>query len=228
MNRIWNFALGGFYDFTSEELIANKAFHNWEAMFEGRSGIFDSWKAATPPADITISLDGYAPDLMHIEGILFASKRLRSSIDQPAHVVEYLDVLPDKLAPSARAADYKMIHILASESAIDVEQSTFEMKSWRVNDPQPQFAKIVMKKSLIPKTEMFRDRFGITYEFCTDALAMRVLRSGCTGIRFFDPASLHQGNTVRWRTLRGVEMKIWNPDLDDFVTTLVEEIPLVH
>jgi hypothetical protein len=45
----------------------------------------------------------------------------------------------------------------------------------------------------------------LTHVLVTDAVAERVLRAGCTGMEFFDPANRYSGKrVVRYRTADGI------------------------
>jgi hypothetical protein len=58
---------------------------------------------------------------------------------------------------------------------------------------------------LVPRTEVFRLDESPSYILATDTLARRVLRAGCTGIEFSDPANLRGGKRVdRIRTADGI------------------------
>ena len=59
--------------------------------------------------------------------------------------------------------------------------------------------------------------------FCTDELALRVLRAECTGMRFLDPMDLRSWN--RFRTLRGLEQSEWGRKRKTFRNKLIREIP---
>jgi hypothetical protein len=60
---------------------------------------------------------------------------------------------------------------------------------------------------------------------CTDAFALRVLRAGCTGMRFLDPARLNGAGSC-YRTLRGVEKTDeWDPVRKISYVKLIREIP---
>jgi hypothetical protein len=65
--------------------------------------------------------------------------------------------------------------------------------------------RISIRADVVPDYELFHDQF-FGELFCTDAMALRLLQFGCTGVRFIDPAHM-TGNRVRFRTLRGVEQE---------------------
>ncbi|HYD36173.1 MAG TPA: hypothetical protein VEA60_01080, partial [Allosphingosinicella sp.] len=74
-----------------------------------------------------------------------------------------------------------------------------------------------------PRHRLFHDEQFIGSRFCTDELAMAVLRAGCTGVRFFDPRHSDSSAPMRFRTLRGVEQEgDWDPVNKIEHTTVVE------
>jgi len=76
-----------------------------------------------------------------------------------------------------------------------------------------------------PKHEIFYDRF-FKLLYCTDELALRVLRAGCSGIRFFDPTRRFGGPASAFRTLRGLEHEDkWDPFRKILRTKLIQEMP---
>ena len=57
----------------------------------------------------------------------------------------------------------------------------------------------------MPRTEIFRLEESPTYILVTDAVAGRVLRAGCTGMEFSDPANRQGGKRgVHYRTADGI------------------------
>ena len=64
---------------------------------------------------------------------------------------------------------------------------------------------IVMRADASPSSDLFYDEFFRARLLCTEALAVRILKAGCTGVKFVDPSRLEFGVKSRYRTMRGIE-----------------------
>jgi hypothetical protein len=85
--------------------------------------------------------------------------------------------------------------------------------------------RIAIRADFEPVHALFHDRFFFDV-LCTDDFAVRVLKAGCTGMRFFDPAQLSMAMPMRFRTLQGIEEEgDWDPVRKIEHTKLVEVIP---
>lgn len=84
---------------------------------------------------------------------------------------------------------------------------------------------IAFRPGAEPAHPIFYDRF-FKLIICTDELELRVLRAGCTGVRFWDLAQLDDLGSF-FRTLRGVEeARDWDPIRNELVpVALIREIP---
>ena len=84
---------------------------------------------------------------------------------------------------------------------------------------------IAFRRDAEPVHPLFYDTFFRGLSFCTEALAMRVLKAGCTGVRFFDPGQLSRTLPKRFRTVRGIEEDgEWDPVKKIARTKLIEAI----
>ena len=64
----------------------------------------------------------------------------------------------------------------------------------------------VPRADLVPRTELFWADEETGTLLATDSLAERVMRAGCTGVRFSDPLSVGVLNgIIRYRTATGVK-----------------------
>lgn len=111
----------------------------------------------------------------------------------------------------ARAQDYRLLHVLARQPAMDLERSACELEDFvnRLTGERkklPTFIhRFVLMGGLQLRTEIFRLDESPTYILVADAVAERVLRAGCTGMEFSDPDNLQSGTRVeRYRTADGI------------------------
>src|SRR5262249_25523179 len=127
--------------------------------------------------------------------------------------VLYFDVDASRSCPLVRSKNFKLMEVTAVERISDPEKSNYEMVNFGAGiQPSPSLIySVAMREDADPAHALFRDHF-FRRLFCTDALAVRVLKAGCTGVRFADPAQLSVGAPMRFRTLRGVEELVgWDP-----------------
>jgi hypothetical protein len=137
--------------------------------------------------------------------------------------IQYFDVDFSQPAPLPRSKHYQIMHVPVIEDVSDLERSEYALRH------RPQGVEVLgipgavaFRSDAEPAHEIFDDRF-FKVVFCTDELALRVLRAGCTQMRFLDPADLRGWN--RFRTLRGVEESNWDAKRKRFCNTLIREIP---
>jgi hypothetical protein len=84
---------------------------------------------------------------------------------------------------------------------------------------------IVMRADAAPAHELFYDSFFRLHLMCTEAFAVRVLKAGCTGVRFIDPSRLEVGTKRRYRTLRGIEVHVkWDHVNKVEITKLIRSV----
>ena len=111
-----------------------------------------------------------------------------------------------------RAQDYRVLRVLANQKAMDLDRSECEIEE-RVNPITGQLERVpalftdrfVLLEDLQPRTEIFRLDESPSHVLVADAVAERVLRAGCTGMRFTDPACPRYGmRVVRYRTADGI------------------------
>ncbi len=227
--RIWKLMLVTPYQYDKLDVNRSMKLHNWDALMAAHIGAFKSWAAGTPLVQLTMTLEEFVPDCFDRDGFVFVSKKMRDAIAQPPNVIEYFDLDPARLVASARAMDYKMMHVFAAEDAIDMTKSEYRMVKYGDRDALPMFNATAIREHFIPRNDIFLDRTYPSVEFCTDALAMRVLKAGCTGIRFVDPMHCMGLRPMRFRTLRGIEESgEFNTIAKTLSTTLVEEIPMLQ
>jgi hypothetical protein len=135
----------------------------------------------------------------------------------------YFDVDSRRATPLPRSKHYQIMHVPVTEDVSDPERSEYSLRY------RPEGTEVfglpdavAFRPDVEPVHEILYDRY-FKVAFCTDAIALRVLRAGCTGMRLLDPADLRGWN--RFRTLRGVEESEWDPKRKSFRDKLIREIP---
>ena len=152
----------------------------------------------------------FAPDFWRFGLYDFASRRLREAMAQPAEIIQFLPFDLVRASAAARAQDYRWMRVLPRQPAMDIARSDCEMADYideLTGEPVRYLREInrfVLLDEFVPHTEIFRLDESPSYILATDTLAGRVLRTGCTGIEFSDPANLRGGKRVdRIRTAHG-------------------------
>jgi hypothetical protein len=138
--------------------------------------------------------------------------------------IRYFDVDSSQSAPLLRSTNYQLMHVPVTEDVTDPERSDYTFRHrpegnelWGAPDA------VAFRPDAETAHEIFYDRF-FRIALCTDAFALRVLRAGCTGMRFLDPAHLNRAGSC-YRTLRGVEnADEWDPVRKSSYTKLIREI----
>ncbi len=169
-----------------------------------------------PAPRLAMPYGKFAPDYLISSGYHFCSRRFRDALAQPDYVVQWAPVELIAGGAAARDQDYRLMRVLPRQPAMDLERSDLTMEhatNALTGEPMsyPTFiVHLVLLSGLQPKTEIFRMHESTTYIFVADSVALRVLRAGCTGMRFADPDSLLHGKRIeRCRSADGIiERKI--------------------
>ncbi len=164
-----------------------------------------------PVARIAMTQADFAPDYFSQGGFDFCSRRLRDALAQPEDVVQFLPIELVAGGEAVRAQDYRRMHILAQQPAMDIARSDCELEkithrvTGRVFTRVEWIDRFVLLDGFEPRTEMFHPEEAPSRVLSTDALATRVLAASCTGLEFRDPAVPWHGIRVeRLRTTTGI------------------------
>lgn len=158
----------------------------------------------------------FAPDYLSYGGTNFVSRRLRDVMALPESDVQYIDIELLDGSPKAFANDYRWMNILACHPAIDLQQSIYETdEATRATTGETfrfiwSYNRMVIRDDIDPDAHLFRVAEDLTTVLASDALAERVMRAGCTGIAFEDPATYFNGPIHRYRTAAGIEEEDMN------------------
>ena len=181
--------------------------------------------AALPIARLEFTREDFDDDCFQLGKFMFVSEEMRRAMALAPADIQYFDVDSRGSAPLPRSKRYQLMHVPAGEDVTDPERSDYKFRHrpegdelWGAPDA------VAFRPDAEPAHEIFYDRF-FKIALCTDEFALRVLRAGCTGMRFLDPAQLN-GSGSCYRTLRGVEKaNEWDPVKMVSYVKLIREIP---
>ena len=166
-----------------------------------------------PPCRLAMPEKGFSPDFFSSSGLDFASRRLREVLAQPPEVVEFVPIELLSEGEAARAQDYRLMRVLAEQPAMDLDRSHCKVReevNWVTGERlrRADFPwSIVLPDDFQPRTSLFRVQEASTTILVTDALALRVLHAGCTGVEFDDFGISKWGmHTGRLRTTTGIAL----------------------
>lgn len=164
------------------------------------------WPAAAP-LQVAITNPRAALDWWALPLAPLASARLRAAWASAGDSVEYRTVDASNSCGEARKANYCLMHVIAEESVVDPARSDYDTSAEMTWLPKgfPFYVRsLALREDASPRRPLFRDTFARNHIFCTDAMAMRALKAGCTGVRFVDPATQRLMAPMRYRTLAGI------------------------
>jgi hypothetical protein len=198
VTRIWEFVPWLPYDMDAAAFSKSREILNGWDVFNARQPMGTVWKDF-PLVQLKISSDEFEVDCFGWEGYLFVSERLREAFALTFPAVQYLEVDCSQSSSSPISKRFKLMNV----PVIEDTAFAYEM--------QPDHA-------------LFFHHSSPGSLFCTDAVAVRALRAGCVGVRFFDPAVARPGPRLRYRTLRGLEEGGWDPISKTGRSTLIEQM----
>lgn len=160
--------------------------------------------------------DWPAPDHFTFGLFNFVSARLRDALALPPDDVQYLAIELAAGGARAIAQDYRLFRPLRHQAAMDGPRSLFGAYGEQVNGPPPIGERwflrtLAIRTDLVPCADLFWVDEAPATLLATDALALRVIKAHCTGIRFRDPLTLsYSDGFIRERSARGVRVtKYW-------------------
>jgi hypothetical protein len=201
-------------------------FSNDAEMFGSHLAAGKFAKNGLPTAKLELTLESFDVDCFMESWFTLVSEKMRCAMALGPTDVQYFDVDASRSARLPQSKHYQIMHIPVTEDVSDPKNSdyTYHHRSdGSVTGGSP--IAVAFRPDAEPTHEIFYDRF-FKVIYCTDGFALRVLRAGCSGIRFFDPARDFGGNASAFRTLRGVEQEVkWDPFRKILRTQLIQEIP---
>jgi hypothetical protein len=162
----------------------------------------------SPAATLVLTLEDFNVDFFEWCGSAFVSERMRRVMALDPAEARFLTVDDSKSAPLPRSKNYQIMEPEAPERVLDLGKTEYQMRPFLPDQPFVPFltGRTTLRQDAAPKHDLFYDSFLTKELFCTDALALRVLEAGCTGLKFMDPNS--RGDRNLFRTLRGIEESI--------------------
>jgi len=119
-----------------------------------------------------------------------------------------------------------IMHVPIVEDVSDVDRSDYTSVSTPGSSRDLISAReVAIRQDANPNHEIFRDSFFLGHLLCTERFAVKVLRSGCTGVRFLDLNYFSLTEPRRFRALRGIEEESWDYAKDEPCTKLIQSIP---
>ena len=212
-------------DFNLEELGPRCEFLNSKEIYDAGFWV-GQVRSPLPVVQLKLTLESFNVDCFEFQMRILVSQRLRDAMALDPAAVQYFDVDASQSAPGPRAMNYKVLNVSVTEDVADRESSKFRM--WPlIQGGQPMvhdLQSIAFRRDVQPKQALFCEAFFAGRFFCTDDLALRVLRAGCTGIQFLDTAQLHLAGPIRYRTVQGLEESVWDPEAELNRTRLVDAL----
>ena len=183
----------------------------WHHLRDTSGDLDTSWPAHFPHPVAGMPEWSFAPDFWAFGMYKFASRRFRDALAQPGDVVQFLPVDLVRASAAARAQDYRWMRVLARQGGLDLARCECEIEERPhavTGKPVRSLNNIdllALRDNLVPRTDIFRLDECRTFILVTDAVAGRVLRAGCTGMEFSDPANRQGGKRIeRYRTADGI------------------------
>jgi hypothetical protein len=202
-------------------------FSNSSEMFWSHPAAGKFAKSRMPIAKLEVTLESFDIDCF-LEGMFtLVSEKMRSAMALGPNDVQYFEVDASQSAPLPQSKRYQIMHIPVTEDVSDPKNSDYiyhHHSDGSVTGGGSPFA-VAFRSDAAPTHEIFEDRF-FKVIYCTDEFALRVLKAGCTGMRFFDPARPFGGDASAFRTVRGLEREVkWDPFRKILRTEVIREIP---
>lgn len=200
-------------------------FSNAEEMFRTDLAAGELKKGSLPTAKLELTLEDFDFDCFQQGIFMLVSEKMRCAMALGPMDVQYFEVDSSRSAPLPQSKHYQIMHIPVTEDVVDLKNSDYiyhHFSDGSVTDRLP--IAVAFRPDAEPKHEIFYDRF-FKVLYCTDEFALRVLRAGCSGIRFLDPAPPFERSSSVFRTVRGVEEEEkWDPFRKILRTKLIREI----
>jgi hypothetical protein len=178
----------------------------------------------SPASELVLTLEDFNVDWFKWSGSVFVSERMRLVMALDPSEVRFFEVDGSKSAPLPRSKNYQIMEPEGAADILDPETSQYQTRQFLPDMPAvPNLTgRRRLRADAAPKHDLFYDSFFTTELFCTDAFAFRVLKAGCTGLKFMDPDS--RGDRNLFRTLRGVEQSAGKDQNGVEITQVVETI----
>jgi len=226
MNEIWKFDSWLPDEIGLDLLSEHCDFANGDEMFSAPLPIGKFASADFPAARLQLTLEDFSVDCFSWQYRTLVSQKLRDAMALSPQDVQYLPVDASLSAPLPQSKNYMIMHVPIIEDVSDVDQSDYMARNMP-GDPNRWISarEIAIRQDADSKHELFHDRFFYGHVLCTEGLAVRVLQSRCTGVRFLDLKHFSIPEPIWLRTLRGIEEERWDHEQEKTLTKLIRAIP---
>jgi hypothetical protein len=224
VTTFWKFMPWLPYHISLSKFNKHCAMSNDAEMFGSRLAAGNFARDGLPTAKLELTLESFDVDCFLLGSFRLVSEKMRSAMALGPTDVQYFDVDTSQCAHLPQSKGYQIMHVPVTEEVSDPQNSDYtchHLPDGSVTSGSPRA--VAFRADAEPTHEIFYDRF-FKVVYVTDEFALRVLRAGCSGARFFDPAA--RFNFFAFRTLRGVEEEVtWDPFRKKLRTKLIREIP---
>jgi hypothetical protein len=153
-----------------------------------------------PVAQLKITREEFDADYFSWGFNVFVSERLREVMAFDPSNVRFFEVDASYSAPLPRSKNYQIMEVAATADVVDPQNSDYRFLRLAGLDRERVFVdRYAFYADVRPRHDLFYDTFSGSL-LSTEAFALRILSSGCTGMRFGDP-----NKAYIYRTLRGIE-----------------------
>jgi hypothetical protein len=224
MSRFWIFRPWFPYEIGQERMVRHCFIANYVELFSAGFQVGE-FRSKLPVAQLKVTLKNFQTDCFLWESRTFVSERMRNVMALRPTEIQYFDVDASESAPLPRSMNYKIMVIpVTEEASVPKGSASIDQQLTEFEKATGQVLQLAVRPGFTPVHPLFHDKETLE-PFCTDEFAMRVLKAGCTGVRFFTPGKLNLAEPMRFRTLKGVEEEgEWDPVRKVENTRLVEAI----
>ena len=202
-------------------------FSNGAEMFRSHPTAGEFERDGLPTAKLELTLESFDVDCFLMGSFTLVSEKMRCAMALGPTEIQYFEVDASQSARLPQSKCYQIMHVPVTEDVSDPKNSEYSCHHSPNGSVRPVGAPdaLAFRPDAEPTHEIFYDRF-FKIIYCTDEFALRVLRAGCSGMRFFDPRRPFGGDASAFRTVRGVEQEVkWDPFRKNLRTKLIQEIP---
>lgn len=223
MKQFWKFSSRLPYEISGDTLVAHCDVANQVQISHARRSSGKWLPDDGPVWQLRLTLESFDIDCFGLDTCTLVSERMREAMNLDPSGVRFFDVDMSRSAPLPRSKKYQLMDITAVENVSDPSRSVFEMKRFSPESPLVPFPveSVAVRDDARPGYDLFHDQFFRGHALCSDALALRVLKVGCTGVRFMDPSAMWKVAGGHFRTLRGIEEDVYDAATGLYSTKVV-------
>lgn len=135
-------------------------------------------------AKFTMTLESFDRDCFQLDRFSFVSEKMRNAMALGPSDIQYFDVDASKSASLPRSKNYQIMHVPVTEDVADLQNSDYLFRHRADGSLEIGTAlSATFRPDAQPAYEIFHER-SFKHIYCTDELALRVLKAGCSGVFF--------------------------------------------